>query len=179
MRDINNAQLYHILYNALPPLASFGFSFIVIGVFWVAHHRIFTFVEIPNRTLLWLNILYLLFIAVVPLSAGILSENPLLPTAIFIYAATLFIIAIMHLVLLRYILSESRVKHEALTPSTYKTAARIAIVGPICYLLAAILSFVSVYLSFFLIISALIFYIFFSGKNKVEDKMINIAVDKK
>ena len=52
----NNQKLNINLLGSLPHLATFAFSFIVIGVFWVAHHRIFSFVKIPDGTLLWLNI---------------------------------------------------------------------------------------------------------------------------
>jgi hypothetical protein len=81
----------------------------------------------------------------------------------------------MHFILLEYILRNKTLKHEALTRDIYKSAQRTAIVGPICYIIAAAASFVNVYISFFFILGAMVFYIFFSGKNKVEEKMIIVA----
>jgi hypothetical protein len=52
---------------------------------------------------------------------------------------------------------------------------RTAIVGPICYIVAAGASFINVYISFCFILGAMVFYIFFSGKNKVEERMIIAA----
>jgi uncharacterized membrane protein len=173
--NFNNHELNHMLIGVMPHILTFAFSFFVIGVFWVAHHRIFSFVRVLDSTLLWLNILYLLFIAVIPLTAAIISENPLLPTAILLYTITLLIIALMHLVLLEYVLRNKTLKHEALTPDIYKSAKRTAIVGPICYIIAAAASFVNVYISLFFIVGAMIFYIFFSGKSKMEEKMVLVA----
>ncbi|TMI97608.1 MAG: DUF1211 domain-containing protein, partial [Bacillati bacterium ANGP1] len=40
--------------------ATFFISFIVLGVYWFAHHQVFHFVLRVNRTLVWLNILFLM-----------------------------------------------------------------------------------------------------------------------
>jgi len=173
--DIDNHHLNLILMSRLPHLLTFGFSFIVVGVFWVAHHRIYSFVKVLDSTLLWLNILYLLFVAVIPFSASILSENPFLPSAILLYSITLLIIALMHFWLLEYMLRNKHLKHEALTREIYRATQKTATVGPICYIVAAIASFFSVYISIAAIICAMVFYIFFSGKGKVEDTLIVAA----
>jgi uncharacterized membrane protein len=175
IKNFDNKHLNHVLIGVIPHLVTFAFSFLVIGVFWVSHHRIFSFVRILDSTLLWLNIMYLLFIAIIPLTAAILSENPFLPTAILLYTITLLIIALMHFILLEYMLRNKVLKHAALTRDIYKSAQRTAIVGPICYIIAAGASFINVYISLFFISGAMVFYIFFSGKNKVEEKMITVA----
>ncbi|HCN84131.1 MAG TPA: hypothetical protein DIT07_11010 [Sphingobacteriaceae bacterium] len=174
-KDLKNVQLNQVLYNAIPHMLTFIFSFLVIGVFWVAHHRIFSFVKVLDSHILWLNIVYLLFVAITPLSSAILSEYPFLPTAILFYTSTLLVIAIMHLVLLEYILRNKYLKHEALTRDVYKAAQRTAVVGPLCYTIAAAASWINAYISFFFIIGAMVFYIFFSGKGIVEEKMITTA----
>ena len=175
-KNIDNHALNHVLLHLAPHLITFIFSFLVIGVFWVAHHRIFSFVNVPDSTLLWINIIYLLFVALIPFPASILSENPFLPTAILTYVVTLFIIAMLHFVLLEYILRNKHIKHAALTPVIYKAAQRNAVVGPVCYVLAGAGAFLNVYISFFFIIGAMLFYIFFAGKGKVEEKLMVVAV---
>jgi uncharacterized membrane protein len=172
---MDNHGLNTMLVNVVPHVATFAFSFLVIGVFWVAHHRIFSFVKVLDSTLLWLNIVYLLFIAVIPIAAAIISEYPFLPTAILLYSATLLVIALMHFILLEYMLRNKTLKHEALTKDVYKSAQRTAIVGPICYIMAGLTSFINVYISLFFIVAAMVFYIFFSGKSKMEEQMVIVA----
>lgn len=170
-----NKHLNAVLWSLLPHLLNFAFSFLVIGVFWVAHHRVFSFVRVLNNTLLWLNIVYLLFVAIIPLTSSLISENPFLLSSVLFYTSNLFIIAIMHLILLEYILNHRTLKHEALTRDIYKSAQRTAIVGPICYVLAGAGAFISGYISLAIIVGAMLFYIFFSGRTKVEEKMILVA----
>ena len=170
-----NHELNQMLLRLFPRLLNFAFSFLVIGVFWVAHHRIFSFVRVLDNTLLWLNIVYLLFVAIIPLTSSLISENPLLLTSVLFYTINLFIIAVMHLILLEYILNHRTLKHEALTRDIYKSAQRTAIVGPTCYVLAAGAAFFSGYISMGLIIGAMVFYIFFSGRSKMEEKIISVA----
>jgi len=172
---MNNPGLDDMLIKVIPHMATFAFSFLVIGVFWVAHHRIFSFVKILDNTLLWLNIIYLLFVAIIPIAAAVISEYPFLPTAILFYTITLLVIALMHFVLLEYMLRNKTLKHEALTKDIYRSAQRTAIVGPICYVIAAGFSFFNVYISLFFIVAAMIFYIFFSGKSKMEEQMVIVA----
>lgn len=174
-KHFSNQHLNAMLPTFVPHLITFAFSFLVVGVFWVAHNRIFSFVNILDSTLLWLNILYLMFIAMIPLPAALISENPFLPTAILLYSITLLVIALMHFILLEYILRNKHLKHVALTKDIYKSSQRNAIVGPLCYILAAIGCFINVYISFTFIIGAMAYYIIFSGKSKVEEKMISVA----
>ncbi|MEX8546999.1 MAG: TMEM175 family protein [Mucilaginibacter sp.] len=171
----NNVQLNHIIFAALPKLLSFGFSFLVIGIFWIAHHRIFSFAKVVDTPLLWLNLVYLMFNALVPFPASILADNFFLPTTILIYTGTLFLISMMHFIILEYIIRNEDVKHGALTKSVYRSAVRSAIFSPVCFLLAGASCFISAYLSLFFIICALFFSIFIIGKNKVSKKLIAVA----
>lgn len=172
---MDNYHLNRDLVRIIPHTVTFIFTFLVIGVFWVEHHRIFSFVKVLNSRLLWLNILYLLFVAMIPLPAAIISENPFLPTAILFYTTTLLIIALLHLIVLQYMLQNKQLKHEALTKDIYRAAQKNAVVGPICYVLAAAASFVNVYISFFFILAAMIFHIFFTARSKVETRLVNAA----
>ncbi len=49
-----------------PRFATFFISFTVLGVYWFANHQVFHFVLRVSRTLVWLNILFLMGIALVP-----------------------------------------------------------------------------------------------------------------
>lgn len=173
--NISNTQLNHILKGSAPQLLSFVFSFLVIGVFWVAHNRIFSFAKVVDQPLLWLNIVYLMFIAFVPFPASILADNFFLPSTILLYTGTLFVIGLMHFIILEYIIRNKDLKHEALTKDIYQSGVKTAVFGPICYALAAVSCFINAYLSLFFIACALFFYIFLSGRNRLSKKLIDVA----
>ena len=66
-------------------------SFVVIISFWVIHRSIFSGIRGYDRGLIWLNSIFLMFVAFVPFPTSLLSEygDHQLPVAI--YAATLAI----------------------------------------------------------------------------------------
>lgn len=175
---VSAKQLHAILHQAIPKLLTFGFTFLVIGVFWVAHHRLFAFAKVIDSILMWLNIVYLMFIALIPYPAALLAENPYLPITIIIYSATLFVIAIMHLVLLEYIIRNDHTRHEILTDEVYRSAQKTALVGPVCYALAGVSSYISYYISFCFIFGAMFFYIFFAGHAKMSQELLKIGESK-
>ncbi|MGH2580158.1 MAG: TMEM175 family protein [Actinomycetota bacterium] len=60
------AELGDALRALRPKFFAFVLSFLVIGQYWMAHHRIFRHVRRYDLGLLWLNLLYLLGIAFLP-----------------------------------------------------------------------------------------------------------------
>jgi uncharacterized membrane protein len=61
----------------LPTMVTFVVSFLVVGQFWIAHHRTFGQIERQDTTLVWLNLLSLLTVAFLPFPAAVLgAPNP-------------------------------------------------------------------------------------------------------
>ena len=101
--------------DSIPQLLTFGFSFMVIGVFWVAHQRICSMTKLVDSRLLWLNVVYLMFVAIMPYPAALLAENPFLTASILVYSGTLFAIGSMHFIMLRHIYNTPNIKNEIFT----------------------------------------------------------------
>jgi uncharacterized membrane protein len=58
----------------IPKFLGFFISFMLIGLYWTVHHRMFGFVTSYNRKILVLNLVFLFFIALMPFSTGFYSE---------------------------------------------------------------------------------------------------------
>ena len=72
-----------------PKFFSYVLSFLVIGTYWIAHHQTFRYVRSYDRTLLWLNLLFLLSISFIPFPTGLLGEyGERLRFAVIFYAAS-------------------------------------------------------------------------------------------
>ena len=56
-------------------------SFWVIGLLWIANHRMFRYIKSFDASLLSLSLLYLFFIVVVPFATRVLDDYSSLPTA--------------------------------------------------------------------------------------------------
>jgi len=65
-------------------------SFMVIGVFWMAHHRKFCLIKRYDNRLMLLNLLMLMVIAFIPFPSSLISEYPGRSATIF-YALTMIV----------------------------------------------------------------------------------------
>ena len=70
-------------------LLSYALSFVVTGMFWVAHHMAFHHIRRSTRALLWLNILFLMLVSFIPFPAALLGRYFDQRLALLIYTASL------------------------------------------------------------------------------------------
>jgi uncharacterized membrane protein len=68
-------------------IAVFALSFLIIGSFWVGHHVTFTFIQKYDYKLVWLNLVFLLFVALIPFGSSLLGTYQFEQTAVMIYSA--------------------------------------------------------------------------------------------
>jgi uncharacterized membrane protein len=57
-----------------PKVLSYVISFLVVAVYWMAHHRVFRPIRGYDGTLLWLNFLFLMTISFLPFPTSLLGE---------------------------------------------------------------------------------------------------------
>jgi uncharacterized membrane protein len=70
----HSPHLRHDLLHQWPFYAAYTVSFITIAIVWVNHHTLMDGIRSADRALLELNLLLLLFVAVVPWPTGLLAE---------------------------------------------------------------------------------------------------------
>jgi uncharacterized membrane protein len=59
----------------VPSIIHYVISFLVVGTYWISFHRIFEHIRHANITLVWLNLLFLLFISLVAYFTGLILIN--------------------------------------------------------------------------------------------------------
>jgi uncharacterized membrane protein len=57
----------------VPNIIHYIVSFMVVGMYWISYHRIFEHIRRADITLVWINMLFLLFIALVGYFTGLLT----------------------------------------------------------------------------------------------------------
>lgn len=87
-QGITDAMLLRSLAALWPKYLSFVISFLVIGAFWMGHHRKFRLIERYDRRLIWLNLLLLMTVAFIPFPTSVISEYGNTTGTIF-YAASM------------------------------------------------------------------------------------------
>jgi uncharacterized membrane protein len=68
-------SLAHQLREKWPSFAAYVLSFFVVGVIWVNHHALFSLLGRVDRTLLFYNLLLLLFVTTIPFTTATLAAN--------------------------------------------------------------------------------------------------------
>jgi uncharacterized membrane protein len=70
-----------------PKYLSYVISFLVLAVYWQAHHRVFRPIRGYDGTLVWLNFLFLMAVAFLPFPTSLLGEYSGEQVSVVIYAA--------------------------------------------------------------------------------------------
>jgi uncharacterized membrane protein len=76
-----------------PSFVAFLISFVVVAISWAGHRDLFALIRRTDRTLVWLNILYLLPLSILPFGASLLARYDRDPVALRIYGMLLVTIA--------------------------------------------------------------------------------------
>ena len=141
-------ELLDGLFDLWPKLLSFGISFIILAIYWLAHHRQFYYIKHVNRTLIWINFMFLMAICLLPFSASLLGEYHQQQISIFVFGANSIIIGSLLSIQWWYALSHySTLVHENLDSIIKTTSIRRLLFGIIIYLIAIGISFVDAHLS--------------------------------
>ena len=81
------ANVPHELVRLWPAYLSFLLSFIVIGLYWNSHHRLFGLIRGYDRGLIWLNLALLLCIVVLPFPTSLIGQHQVADVSYIVYAA--------------------------------------------------------------------------------------------
>jgi TMEM175 potassium channel family protein len=79
------------VWDMWPRVVSFATSFLVIGQFWLAHHRMFAQLRKVDHGLIWLNLVFLLTVSFLPFPTAVLGDTPTADDSfpVVFYAASL------------------------------------------------------------------------------------------
>ncbi len=134
------------LLDRWPQMLSYVLSFLVIGVFWMAHHRIFRYVGSIDQRLIWLNLLFLMCVAFIPFPTGVLGDHDGSRGAIVFYAATIGLTGTVLASIWQYLIHAGHLNERA-DAKIVRYLTRRSLVTPISFLVSIPLSFVSLRLA--------------------------------
>jgi uncharacterized membrane protein len=82
----SSIDLWNGLTQEFTTFLSYALSFLIAGLWWNAHHRIYTHIRRSNPTLRWLNLSFLAWITLLPFFTKILDSYHTLPLGVILYA---------------------------------------------------------------------------------------------
>lgn len=134
--EMTDAALWEALFSIWPRFLSYLLSFVVIGSFWIIHHRKFELITRVSPMLMWLNLAFLCAIGLMPFVTDVLAENGgRLATAT--YAALVMIVGCLSAAITIYAASAGLTR-EPISPLHYawRSLAPVIVFGlsiPIAY----------------------------------------------
>lgn len=139
---------------------AYAISFLVIGAFWIGHHRKFRYIKRYDSTLLFLNLLMLMGIAFLPFPSSMISEYPYRNVTIF-YAFTLMLTSVCSVIIWWYASRNNRLIDPDLDQKIVRRQFINPIVTSIIFLLSIGVAFLDVNLAklFWLLIFPVTLYI--------------------
>ena len=135
-RPIEESVLLHKLAELIPKFIGFIISFLLIGQYWIVHHRMFSFVVNYTDRLIWLNILFLFATALMPFSTGFYSEYVLrgVVSPVIFYTANISLLGLANFLMWRY-LNKSKHLTENLTPALARYFSLRALTVPLIFII--------------------------------------------
>jgi uncharacterized membrane protein len=130
------SDLADALNDLTPNFISFFISFVVIGRYWMAHHLFVSLLGAMDQAFIFLNLIYLAFIAFLPFPTALLGEYFENPLSVAIYATNVAIVSGMEVALFRRAYRADLLR-QRLTPEVYRYGV-IASLSPVLFFVLSI-----------------------------------------
>jgi uncharacterized membrane protein len=136
----NEEGLFKYLLDLWPAYLAFVTSFATIGIMWINHHRLFTYIKRTDTILMLLNLLLLLMIVFVPFPTALLAQqyrlNPNLRAPALVWNGTFILLAVFFNLLWRYAAHENRLLDKKADQQAVEAITRQYRFGPLFYVVS-------------------------------------------
>ena len=147
-----------------PEFAAYAVSFFIIGIIWVNHHARMNLIARVDRTLLFLNLVLLLFVVLIPfatamVAAYLTTANADSHIAMALYAVVMEGMALSFAAIFEWSLQEGR--SHVHVPADQRRATRLRTsLGGILYAVVFVVAFVSAPIALAITGATAVYYIF-------------------
>lgn len=159
---VSGAPLGRELVQIWPSYAAYAVSFLTIGIIWVNHHTVMGQIGRVDRTFLFLNVLFLMFVAFIPFPTRLLAgyiNSPEAKAASLAFGITLTLTAICFNLLWRYAATGRRLLRQDADEILVEGIGRSYLPGPFIYFAATLVGFISPLASAGLYAAIAVFYV--------------------
>jgi uncharacterized membrane protein len=140
------------LKSLVPAVGVYALTFVVIGLFWVSHHRMFALIARLDYALVWLNMFVLMTVAFLPVPNATFAEYASSPYAVLFYAGAVIVTAIAHLLLWWYATHCHQQLHGNASSKTVRSIFRRLVTTIGVQIVAISLAFASTEIAFFFLV---------------------------
>jgi uncharacterized membrane protein len=153
-----NFNLDSVLASLWPNYEGFLISFFVIGLYWISHVRQVRYIRKYGSGLLWLNLLFLIFIVIIPFTTNLVTKYGN-KTTVIMYAANIACAGYMSTMLWLYAVRSYQLAGKRLGSIFIRRGYIINLIAPIIFTLSIGVAFINDDLATYIWISTLVFYV--------------------
>jgi uncharacterized membrane protein len=126
-----------------PKYLSYVISFLVLAIYWQAHHRVFRPIRSYDGMLVWLNFLFLMAVAFLPFPTSLLGEYSEEQVSVVIYAANAAVASLLLSAISWYAAKGHRLAPPELDDEEGRLRRLQGLAVPVVFLLSIGVSFFS------------------------------------
>lgn len=137
----DQSELLDALSDLVPAITSFFISFFVIGRYWVAHHQFFRALRAMDYELMWINLVYLAFVAFLPFPTALLGNYFENPISVAIYAVTVGLVSGLEVALFAHAYG-ARLLAADMSPAVFRFGVKASLLPVAFFVLSVPVAFV-------------------------------------
>lgn len=134
-------------------------SFWLIGAYWVQHHAIFHFLKNCNRTLLWLNILFMFPLTLMPFLTKLKAVYHEDVVVVPLFGSAFIVSGLILLGIWRYIVAHPALTDHPLDRPVIRSMSQRIMLGPLVSLAAIGVSYIDIDLGTVVFCTLPLFYL--------------------
>ena len=141
MGPIHTSQLFlQTTGEILPKYVVYFLSFLILAGFWINHHILFL-IKKANMTLIWINVFWLMFIALVPLSTSLIAQFPQYQLSQLIFDVNILVVGLFAFMIWKYSVDHDLIMEKVKPYDPY--IKRITLFTPAIVILSMLISFIN------------------------------------
>ena len=137
---LSTAGLNDLLLSQLHKFFNYALSFVLLAIFWIAHHQQFNYIQRSDSRLTWINIIILMFVALMPFTNDLAGDFSGKTTAEILFVGNILVLGLLFLVNWVYATRGSRLVDHDLDRALVSRGIRRNLVLPAVSIVALALS---------------------------------------
>lgn len=139
---LDERGLVDYLRGQLPSFAIYGVTFLLIAVYWLKHLEHFSYYRRTNQTHLWLQLLFLLFLVLIPFTNAVSTAFPDRPPVQLLYSLNMLAVGLFSFFAWTYATADHRLVDPALDADLIASVRAEALTEPAMAVASMVVLFV-------------------------------------
>jgi uncharacterized membrane protein len=141
------AEVHSLLIGQMDKFFNYALSFVLLAIFWIRHHRQSHFIKRTDGRHLWINIFFLMFVALMPFTTSLVGDYSEEPLAEVFFAANILMLGVFLTWNWVYATNNHRLVDRSLDLPTIALGKKREVVAPLVAILAMGLAFIDTNIS--------------------------------